>query len=235
MDKTADLDRMTEPVILGGIAQAKPPETGVYWNKYYASRSAPALPSQFAVFVAGEMGGTGTIIEFGCGSGRDTIFFARHGLRVLGIDGSSAAIEICSARKKQEGLAEASFVCADVGAPEMLVQAQQWLGEGDDFLVLYARFFLHAITEEDESSLLHAAAQLLEGRDGYFAVEFRTIRDRQQEKVTPHHYRRFITPVDLLNKAHAFGFRTLYFVEGTGFAKYRQDDAHVARCIFTRG
>ena len=44
-----------------------------YWDKFYSKVYNP-LPSQFAVFVANEYQGNNTLIDFGCGSGRDTFF-----------------------------------------------------------------------------------------------------------------------------------------------------------------
>lgn len=52
-------------------------------------------------------------IEFGCGEGRDSIFLARRGLRVLGVDSSRAAVERGKRRSTQEGL-NVEFVVADV-------------------------------------------------------------------------------------------------------------------------
>ena len=55
------------------------------------------------------------------------------------------------------------------------------------------------------------------------------------KKETSDHYRRYIVPTDLINKALKIGFDLSYLVEGFGFAKYRSDDAYVARVIFTSG
>ncbi|WP_272816006.1 MULTISPECIES: hypothetical protein [unclassified Shinella] len=66
------------------------------------------------------------------------------------------------------------------------------------------------------------------------AIEFRTDRDAQQTKVTDSHYRRFIPPLDFLSRAAKFGFSPAYFTEGFGYAKYRNDDAHIARVLMRR-
>ena len=86
------------------LLQAVPQEKGEYWNKYYASREVLKLsaPSQFAAFVAQEAGDAHLIIEVGCGNGRDSLFFARHGFQVVAIDGSKRcskckAAHYCSA------------------------------------------------------------------------------------------------------------------------------------------
>lgn len=66
------------------------------------------------------------------------------------------------------------------------------------------------------------------------AAEFRTIRDAQQAKVTAEHYRRFVNPLVFMANANTAGFATDYFVEGFGYAKYKDDDAHVARCLMRK-
>ena len=76
------------------MLKSVPEEKGEYWNQYYASREVMKLsaPSQFAAFAAQEAGDAHLIIEVGCGNGRDSLFFARHGFQVVAIDGSTAAI-----------------------------------------------------------------------------------------------------------------------------------------------
>ena len=66
------------------------------------------------------------------------------------------------------------------------------------------------------------------------ALEFRTSRDEFLSKVTESHYRRFINPLAVVAKGNHLGFSCEYFVEGFGYAKYKSDDAHVARIIFRK-
>lgn len=61
-------------------------ETKEYWNEYYEttadnnSTEVPKLiPSQFADFVLNEFQDRTRFIDFGCGNGRDSFFFADHG------------------------------------------------------------------------------------------------------------------------------------------------------------
>ena len=64
-----------------GLLQTISNDKNEYWNHFYASRDALKLsaPSQFAAFAAQEAGDAHLIIEVGCGTGRDSLFFARHG------------------------------------------------------------------------------------------------------------------------------------------------------------
>jgi hypothetical protein len=63
------------------------------------------------------------------------------------------------------------------------------------------------------------------------AFEFRTKRDELLKKTTSSHYRRYIDPVSVIEYLINSKFEILYFVEGFGFAKLKQDDAHVCRIL----
>jgi SAM-dependent methyltransferase len=201
-----------------------------YWEHYYAERVTPTrrLPSQFATFVAGELDRPHRIIEIGCGDGRDALFFASYGHDVIGVDASHSAIEACRLAANVLG-EEAEFVVARIDEPDLAARVKGERGPR----VVYARFFLHAITETEEDCLLDVSAALTDPGD-LLAVEYRTTRDSSGVKVTAQHYRRFVLPASFEAKALGHGFDVIYNVEGFGFAKYRQDDAYVARTIFGR-
>ena len=216
----------------GEQVQAEETVRQAYWDDYYSrARSVQRpLPSQFATFVAGELAGPHRVIDFGCGNGRDSLFFASYEHQVVGIDGSAAAVAYCA------GLAESwgqkiDFIQAAVDDPDL---PQQVPAAVEGPTVVYARFFLHAITEEEEQSFLGHAAALTSPGD-LLAVEYRTIRDLSLAKVTGAHYRRFMQPPVFQHAAREHGFSVSYAVEGFGMAKYKQDDAYVARSLLTRG
>jgi SAM-dependent methyltransferase len=209
---------------------ARESERRGYWDEYYASRASAQrpLPSQFAAFVASELTGPHRIIELGCGGGRDSFFFASYGHDVTGVDASEAAIAGCQTLAEQLG-ESAQFVCSRIDDPDL---AERLKGaEGP--LAIYARFFLHAITDDEEGALIRLVADLTAPGD-IFALEYRTVRDASGDKVTAEHYRRFVAPPTFEARALAAGFDVRYAVEGFGFAKYREDDAYVAREILVR-
>jgi SAM-dependent methyltransferase len=218
------------------VVSAVPPEPDVsgdrtgYWDRYYAShRSAQRpLPSQFATFVAGELAKPHRVIEFGCGGGRDAVFFASYGHDVTGVDASEQAVKACRALAEQFG-ESASFLTARIEEPGLASQLKGQPGP----LAIYARFFVHAITDEEEGAFLDLAAELTSPGD-VLAVEYRTIRDASGAKVTDRHFRRFLTPSTFEARTLARGFDVSYAVEGFGFAKYKQDDAYVARELFVK-
>lgn len=202
-----------------------------YWNKYYSQRRGLLIPSQFAAFVAGELLPTqqGSIVELGCGNGRDALFFARNNYHVLGVDASFEAVGIC--RAAADGL-KADFIVGDIDAPDLFIAIQTALN-GRSVALMYSRFFLHAISDESQTSMLDLSSKLC-GTGALMALEFRTVRDKQLAKETELHFRRFLDPLSLLEQVGRFGFKVEYFVEGFGYAKFRSDDAHVARVLLRR-
>lgn len=201
-----------------------------YWDEYYAARATTRrpLPSQFATFVAGELEQPHRVIELGCGNGRDSIFFASYGHDVTGVDGSEAAVHACSELAAALG-ERPTFLQSAIDDPALV---QRLSGSPGPHLV-YARFFVHAITDEEEQRFLDLAATLTAPGD-LLAVEYRTIRDQVGAKETGAHYRRFVLPATFQARALERGFEVTYAVEGFGFAKFRHDDAYVARTIFRR-
>lgn len=201
-----------------------------YWEQYYGFKtesSPPEAPSQFAAFIASEIKGIDTtIVEFGCGNGRDSLFFANLGYRVIGVDSSEEAIKLSSLRAPEN----AKFLCAQVETPSLQQMCAQIIGDKDEDVTVYARFFIHAIDESAQTSFLQLASGLIK-KGERLALEFRTEKDERQAKVTPAHYRRFIKLTEFILTASRSGLEAKYAVEGFGFAKFRSDDAHVARVI----
>jgi SAM-dependent methyltransferase len=168
------------------------------------------------------------VVEFGCGNGRDAIFFASYGHDVIGVDGSESAVQSSSERAAALG-EDLTFVCSDIDDDALSDRLRGGAGP----LMVYARFFIHAITDKEELALLNLVAAITEPGDR-LAVEYRTVRDSSGEKVTGTHYRRFVMPATFQANTLARGFDVVYAVEGFGFAKYKRDDAYVARAIFER-
>lgn len=204
-----------------------------YWNDYYSRVSRKSPPSQFAAFVASEFSDHELVVDVGCGNGRDTVFFTQLGFATIGIDGSDAAITHC------QTLIEGS----DRPAERNVFIQRNVLDLRDDRLlldrirparkVIYSRFFLHAIDASEEQAFFDFAFAVLRPGDAV-SVEFRSSLDKDRTKVTAAHYRRYVDVHALVENVTArYGARLDYLAEGTGFAKYKSDDAHVCRLVFS--
>lgn len=197
-----------------------------YWDSFYSRQDAllPSLPSQFAVFSASDFIGVDGVVEFGCGNGRDSEFLGLNGFPVLALDGSSEAIELCRERSKSP---QVRYENRTVDAS---AQALEDFLVGKQRVAVYARFFLHAIDASTESAFLQLLSAVLPVGSLVY-LEYRTTEDALVEKKFGQHYRRFIDHAQLLGNLTALGFSVAYQVQGRGFAKYRDEDALVGRCV----
>lgn len=205
-----------------------------YWSSYYTNEDVPELPSQFAVLIAnelqnGDLPAASTIIDVGCGNGRDALYFLSLGYSVRGLDASPEAISSCERKRDGARLPQGvtgSFLAGAADSPDVWRR----LGEGlTGSVLVYARFFFHAITEMAQAAVLQQVATLLSERGGAFCAEFRTPDDRDRAKQTSEHYRRFINLSEFAGSVKAAGLNPIWQAEGRGMAKYRKDDATVAR------
>ncbi len=210
-------------------------DINAYWQGVYTNASGkgiPSIPSQFAAFVAGELVPAALVVEIGCGNGRDAIFLGQYGHQVIGFDSSMAAIEHC--KELEPRGSKVTFQCADISSPNVLAELQPMLvRQGITEIMVYSRFFLHAVPHSIQTALLCLVKTLGTRLPTRLAVEFRTLHDAALPKTAPDHFRRFVDPLELVDEAEGLGFKTDYFVEGIGYAKRGSEDAHVARCIFS--
>ena len=212
-----------------------------YWSRFYAYAHT-TLPSPFAASVAIELTEPGVVVDLGCGNGRDSLFFAQSGHRVVGLDFSAKAIDNNRRQVQEKRLDDVEFKQVDIAAPNALVDVlnrmeETAIQEGDERrarVAIYARFFFHAISEQEEDLVMGALSQCLRsGARCYF--EFRTEKDAGGDKRFGSHYRRFINIDSFVAKATRGGsFECLYQVEGQGMAKYLEEDPYVGRVFLRR-
>lgn len=208
----------------------------VYWNEYYQQR--PVILNDCSSF-AREMqnmigdqtaaGETKYLLDLGCGNGRDSIFFAKHNIHVVGIDASDVAIGMLEQTHGDDKYLE--FICDDFVTADVLFQRE--------YDYCYSRFTLHAITEKQEEQLLGNVYKALK-RNGLFMIEARTIHDQiyglgeaveKNAFIYNDHYRRFIDPEELIRKVVKLGFTVVANEEKTGFSRTETEDPMLLRLI----
>ena len=194
-----------------------------YWDSYYSSNSAPRIPSQFAVFTLGELDFS-SVIDFGCGNGRDAEFFSRMNKTVVAVD------------RSYEGLALLEHSSPQIQAVQCNFESDSSLNQLATLVncaaprLFYARFLLHAIPDDARRNLFSWwRSNLLPG--DFLALEFRTDRDSNLPKQTQEHFREGLNPGVVAHQVIEAGLGITYHVEGFGLAKFGVDDAHVARIL----
>ena len=197
-----------------------------YWEDYYRDSLPHYAPSQFAALILSVFTKRSIFVDIGCGDGRDAIFFGQYGKQVFAIDQSAEAIQRASLAASGLRGGKISFqqinVCEE-GTP------LPNFGDSESIL-LYARFFLHSISEQQQSSFLRKVESIVNS-GGALALEFRTLLDADNYKVFSNHSRRFVDFDQLTRSLKKLGFPISYAIEGVGMAKFRQEDPVVGRIL----
>lgn len=200
-----------------------------YWDGVYRQTDRVPPPSPFAVFVSDNyLTSAGSLLEVGCGNGRDSAYFAQKGHSILGIDTSQEAIDLC---RRLHGRLGARF---EQGAADDVTGKMG----ASRFAAVYCRFVIHVMTSPEEAAFLIAAHELLES-DGLLLIECRSINDTLKllgDVISPTerihgHYRRFIVKEELERSLLLLGFRIEYAAEGKGFAIHGSEDPVIIRVI----
>ncbi len=199
-----------------------------FWNEFYAHSNLTDTPSSFAQFCISMIDKNKTLLELGCGNGRDTFFFSQSGIRVIALDLSNEAIRHNSA--KENG--NVDFYVHDftnVNAKEINLI---------DVKSIYSRFTLHSVDKAGFDRTLEWVASTLP-IGGRFFMEARTINDTlfgQGEPLPDNgffttHYRRFLIASDIKKQFEHLPFNLLYFVEDFINGQMNNDGAVVLRVI----
>lgn len=207
-----------------------------YWQEFYGNREEQkrlAIPSQFAAFVSNEMSSFSDkyiILELGCGSGRDAGLLSKHFAKYVGVDQSKEALERASylnnaAMQSKQNI---DFIDLDLELQSSVDALISLLEEKKMPIMLYTRFFLHAVDPSVEKMIMDLSSKL---NCAWSAHEFRILGDEANPKVTGAHYRRYLDFERFKATAKDYGWHVLYDVSGYGFAKYGDDDALVGRLI----
>lgn len=199
-----------------------------YWNTYYRNKSAKKTPSLFALEIGSQLKKSCTILDLGCGNGRDSLYFHKLGLNVTAIDASDSVIHMLQEQYTEGNLC---FICDDFVCSSMIYAGQ--------YDYCYSRFSLHAINEEQESEVLANVYKVLK-TGGKFFIEVRSINDDLYGKgkkvgnnayIYEGHFRRFIKRDELEHKLSSAGFMIEYSKEETGFAPFGESDPPIIRII----
>ena len=197
-----------------------------YWNKFYNKNSLPFEKSDFAYFILNNYIEKGkSLIEMGCGNGRDSIYFSKNGVKVIGVDQAENEINFLNSEFKNDNI---EFLCGDFTK----------LNLKKNFDYVYSRFTIHSIPEDGEDRLLNWSFCNLHTGGGIF-IEARSIRDDLYSEGTKisktenftDHYRRYVNKDILIKKLKKIGFYIIYEIESKGLAVYKDEDPYIVRIV----
>ena len=203
-----------------------------FWNVFYKKKLAVSKPSNFAVFVKKFLKNySSTIIDVGCGNGRDLFYFKKNKFDIMGIDLSKNAVSLIKKGLKNTK-DKKKIIHSDFASFDYKKNVKKKFS-------IYSRFTWHTINERSEVALLKKISKIpnLE----YIFVETRSDKDElcgvgkkisKNEFVTDH-YRRFINKNNLVKKIKK-SFKIIYLKESKGFSKFKKEDPCLIRLIAIR-
>ena len=177
-----------------------------FWDDYYRNKKFVFSNSDFSKLVKPYLKENSSIIDIGCGDGRDSIYFAKNKLFTEGIDISKKAIEI----NKQYENKFLKFTVLDL-------KNINSFNKFYDFA--YCRFLFHAINEEIENDLLIWMSNNIKSS---IFIETR-ILDKDILNIKLDHYRRHFQEQDFINKLKSFDFKIIYSKSSKNFSRYKKE------------
>lgn len=188
-----------------------------YWNNYY-SQQDPQInqPSPFAQHILDNYQFS-SIIDFGCGNGRDSIFFNKSGKKVLACDFSSASI---SSINNSETL-----ITKEVDFE--IVEPRLFYREFNEYEAGYARFFICAISDIGIHKFLKCARYSIK-QDGLLFIECRSDKGQLSDST---HNRNLINIDRLKQLLNENLFEIKIIEESSGFSPTDKEDPVLIRCI----
>ena len=176
-----------------------------FWNKYY-TESKKILPnSNFAEFTKKYLQKEESLIDIGCGDGRDSVFFSKQNIFTTGVDFSNLAIEK-NTKLENFYLKFEHLNLNDIQSYENF------------FDYAYCRFLFHAINVDIENSLFIWFKQNIKKM---IFIETR-VQEESTVKKENDHFRRYFREEDFLNKILKHRFKILYSETSTNFSKYKK-------------
>ena len=192
------------------------------WQTFYSKEEnlkTLTAPSSFALFIQPFLclSPISSIVDIGCGNGRDSSFFQSLGFECTAVDPSENALLKNRTRKKIQAT------------------AQDMCKSSNDYDVVYMRFSMHSVDSECEDQLFAWARS-----SKMFCIETRSVYDPRYgegEKVGEDsfsmngHFRRFTRLDTLISKALSHDFEVLHASVEFEAAAIPHDRAVVNRLV----
>ncbi len=203
-----------------------------HWDGFY-NKSLDVVPTaatSFARWVQSEYPSSAPLVDLGCGSNRDGLFFgAEHGRRVLGIDFATRPIRLGRRAAMSEGM-DARFRLVNLYDLRAVLTLGAQLSRTEEPVDLYGRFLMHALKPAGQDHVLRLASMALR-RGGRLFLEFRTEQDEERHHLFPDHGSHYVDPDELVARIESFGGLVERREEGLGMATMDDEDPHVCRIV----
>ena len=180
-----------------------------YWTNIYNNKKPPMNSSKFCDFIMKHdlfSDSNLSLLDCGCGNGRDSYMLAQKFNRVVGIDVSSNPDD-----KKNCTFEKKDFCTYNKSG----------------FDVIYSRFTFHSISDQQQIEFLKSIHS-----NSYLCIETRSTKSKDIKKVFgDDHYRNYSDYSYVLKILRSHGFKILFSAEKKGFAPYKTEDPVCIRII----
>ena len=195
-----------------------------YWETQY-NQFCRKSHSPFAEYVYSEylyLHPNEVILDLGCGDGQDSIYFMKNGMSVIAFD---QVIPKSFYNKYHTNIRIIKSNIINFNYPICVNH-------------IFARFFFHAIDDQEEHIALSLISKALV-KGGLLFIETRTVNNQLHNIGKPcgnniqyldGHYRRFISPERFKERLELLGFKIIYMIESKGFS-VQEDDQLFLRIV----
>lgn len=206
-----------------------------YWNLTYSSNKGDnpmtIKNSSFITFCSQYFEPHFKGIEFGCGNGRDSLWFSQHIQEYFGLDLSPEAVDAC----RKYNLPNCKYVQSSFANSNLVEDCNL---PSDYFDFVYSRFSYHSIKKSEVPNANNNAKKLLK-QNGLLFIETRSTNDPRFNKGTQvddnsfidTHFRRFSDIHETISQLENSGFQIISASEEFRNAWYQDDLAVVLRIV----
>lgn len=180
-------------------------ENSEYWDKYYNKKNLTLPNSDFSKFALTYMKTNSSLIDIGCGDGRDSLFFAKNNIKTLGIDFSQVSIT----KNKIYETDILKFKRQNLMDIEKFTKS---------FEYAYCRFMLHAINDEIQEQVFLWMSKYISDK---IFIETR-IADSEIDPQKYNHYRRDFNQGEVIKSLEKHSFKIIYSQVSRNFSKYKK-------------
>jgi tellurite methyltransferase len=186
-----------------------------HWDNFYKDFNL-IKPSSFAKFCLKNFLKNSTLVDIGCGNGRDSFFFANNEFNVICIDNCKTAINLIASANHPN----INPICSKVGDLNFI-----------NIDIAYSRFALHAMTEKEEDKMLEWIKKAINS-GGYFCIETRSDKeDMPNYHFGADHYRRPTNFKKIKQKIKNLGFTILFETEQRDLSPFKDENPLIIRLI----
>ena len=201
-----------------------------YWQEFYQSgrfRDVPLGPSLFAEWVASRIDPGARIVDLGSGTGRDAVWLAEQGYRVIATDYCGAARKLTASRAREAGV-KVSVRGLNLEAPYSYLSKGAKLAHQQVERHVYARGMIDALAPGGRDGLWRYSSMVCRSGGRTF-LEFRTRKSRDEPKFFGQHVRTHARVDVIESEIAAHGGTILHKTLGRHLAPLGDEDPHICR------